>query len=462
VNVNAEENDVEISRVAVRKPFARFAIFADGTSNFDALTADNEETEPEGADTGTETSEPLRLRIGATEVSGGSVDFSDDTLPLPFRALISRLEGSVGAVDTSSAVASEVGMEGEVGDYGEFTLDGKLSLLAPTDKADMNLVFRNITMPTLSPYTAQFAGRTIATGKLDLDLNYGLDGGIMEGANNIVMRDFTLGDKVESPDAVDLPLDLALALLKDTNGVIDLDLGVSGDVNDPSFSASGIILKAFVDLISKAVTSPFKLLGGLVPGGGGKDIDDIGFRAGRSELAPPEREKLDVLAAALTQRPELMLVVGGTYDAEADSQTLRAAAFDQELAGLLDASTEDEAQLLEQTRKALEKLAGERIEGFSRREQRELFSAPDPETGEQGFDEVAYMANLREQLEALQPVPESELLALADARRDAIIAALTGTGVLDAARITAADATAGTAGDDGRIVAELSLDVGDA
>ena len=147
-------------------------------------------------------------------------------------------------------------------------------------------------MPELSAYTAQFAGRKIASGKLSLNLEYLLENNSIKGDNSIVMKDFTLGEDVESDDAIDLPLDLAIALMTDASGVIDVDLQVSGDLDSPDFTARGLIFKAFVNLITKAVTSPFKLLGALV-GGADSDLESIDFQAGRSDLQPPQREKLN-------------------------------------------------------------------------------------------------------------------------------------------------------------------------
>ena len=145
----------------------------------------------------------------------------------------------------------------------------------------------------------------------------------------------TLGEKVESPEAVDLPLDLAVALLEDSNGVIDLGLPVSGDLDSPEFSYGALIWKAFTNLLTKIVTSPFRALGALLPGGGEDGFDAVAFEPGRPELPPPEKEKLAQLAGALQKRPQLTLSVQGRYNPEVDRAELQAIAVRRALAARL-------------------------------------------------------------------------------------------------------------------------------
>ncbi len=288
---------LDIALIELARPFAKLVIAADASTNFSAL-----QTEQASASETTAPARPVAMRkisftikIGKTTIADGSMDFSDFSLPLPFKAPISELGGSISTLATDTTQPSEIDLEGKVAKYGFVSITGTASLMAPTEQTAVEAKFRNVDMPSLSPYTAEFAGRKIASGKLDLDLNYTLDKEQMAGENKIVIETFELGEKVENPDAMDLPLDLAVALLKDMNGVIDLELGVSGDMNDPSFSASGIVLKAFANLITKAAAAPFKLLGSLIPGGGETDFDAVEFQAGRADLMPPEQQKLDQL-----------------------------------------------------------------------------------------------------------------------------------------------------------------------
>lgn len=462
-----DQNALELSAVNLREPFARVIIAADGSTNFAALaTAPAAETPAETAAPAQTDPAALVIKVGKSTVSNGAVDFSDLSLPLPFQANISELSGSLSALASNSSQPSTLALEGKVGEYGLTTVDGLLNVLDPTQQADVKVKFRNVSMPDLSPYTAEFAGRKIESGKLDLNLEYVFAERLMRGDNEVVLTQFELGDKVDHPDAMSLPLDLAVALLRDVNGVIDLKLGVSGDLDDPEFSAGGVILKAFANLITKLAAAPFKLLGKLVPGGGadGVELDSIAFQPGRADLAPPEREKLAQLGSALAERPALTLDVPGGYNEKIDTPALQAAAVEAQIASALgDKAAGDDEQLLRRTRRVLEQLAEDAnaLGGLSLRELREQFDVVDASTGETTFDEVAYMASLREQLAAVQEVASGELEALASARSAAIQAELLQR-ELGSDRVRLQATAPATAAEDGWVRIKLGLEVSEA
>lgn len=225
--------------------------------------------------------------------------------------------------------------EGKLGVSGEYhDVDGEINSSDPKDFTNISLVFRNVEMSRLTPYSGQFAGRRIDSGKLSVDLKYKIDRRQLAGENRFVIERLTLGEKVQSPDAVNLPLDLAVALLKDSKGVIDLGLPVSGTLDSLEFSYGALIWKAVVNLLTKIVTSPFRALAALLPGGADETLNTIAFQPGRSEVPPPEREKLARLAVALKQRPQLDLAVQGRYNPEIDMMELRKANLRRTLASL--------------------------------------------------------------------------------------------------------------------------------
>jgi outer membrane protein OmpA-like peptidoglycan-associated protein len=182
--------------------------------------------------------------------------------------------------------------------------------------------FRNLEMKNLSPYSGRFAGRLIKSGKVTANFKYILQDYKMTGDNKIIIDKLTLGDKVEAPESANLPLDLAIALLQDANGRIDVGLPVSGDLSDPEFSFGGLIWKVFTNLITKAATSPFRAIGGLL-GAGEDNFDAVAFDHGKADLLPPEKEKLLKLTEALNSRPQLKLVVQGRYSIESDGNELK-------------------------------------------------------------------------------------------------------------------------------------------
>jgi len=187
-------------------------------------------------------------------------------------------------------------------------------------------------MASLSPYIAKFAGYRIADGRLDLDLHYEVENGLLEGRNEIVLRQVKLGEKVDSPSALDIPIELALAVLKDRNGVIDIGLPVSGNLDSPKFDYGEVIRKAIGRVLGNIVSAPFKALAGLF-GGGGEDtrLGSVDFEPGSVSIAPPEREKLDAVARALKERPQLRLVVPPTYASAGDRPALKSRTVRAEL-----------------------------------------------------------------------------------------------------------------------------------
>jgi hypothetical protein len=308
-------------------------------------------------------------------------------------------------------------------------------------------------MPGASPYVIRFAGHKVASGKLDLKLHYVLRDGILDGNHKIVLRDFALGEKVPYPDALDLPYGLAISLLKDSSGNIDIDLPVEGDVNDPTFRIGGVIMKALANLITSIVTAPFRLLGRLVGFGDSEDFDQIYFTAGRADLAPPEREKVAKIADALVMRPNLALTIHGVTNAEADGRALREAALrarldtrvgDQDAAGRL---------------KIVQSMAKESIPGIDLAALRAQFTQPPASGAAAAFDETAYLKALFVKLVDVEPLPANAVDALAAQRTAAVREGLTANASLDAARVADGDIQEVKPGKDDALPMKLELTV---
>jgi len=263
---------------------------------------------------------PFLVNIDRLRVSKGEMDFADESLTLPFGTRIHRLRGAVIGLSSRPGAAGQVELEGQVDDYGLARAVGQMDFFNPTEFTDLKVIFRNVEMTRLTPYSATFAGRKIDSGKLSLDLEYKIKKRQLAGENQVIMEQLTLGDRVDSADARNLPLDLAIALLQDTEGRIDLGLPVSGSLDDPQFNYAALFWKAIVNVIGKIATAPFRALGALL--GGGEKPESIAFETGDAQLTPPEREKLARLAAALNQRPGLSLTLHGVY-AEGDRISLQ-------------------------------------------------------------------------------------------------------------------------------------------
>lgn len=239
------------------------------------------------------------------------MDYGDYSLVLPFATRIHNLRGSINGVSSLPGTLAQVELEGQVDDYGIARAIGQIDLFNATDFTDIKVTFGNVEMTRLTPYSSTFAGRQIDSGKLSLNLEYKIKKRQLEGDNQIIMDKLTLGGRVESSQAVDLPLDLAIAILEDSEGRIDLGLPVSGSLDDPQFSYGSTIWKAIVTLFQKIITSPFRALAALF--GGGEKIENAYFDAGAARLSPPEREKMIRLADVLNKRPRLYMTVHGVY-----------------------------------------------------------------------------------------------------------------------------------------------------
>jgi len=216
-------------------------------------------------------------------------------------------------------------LDGDVDQYGDVRVRGALAPMAVTDNTDITLSFRNIPLNNLNPYATTFAGWRINDGRLTVDLHYLLEHRQMKGQNRVVINTIQLGDEVPDYKGTHLPLRLAVALLEDSDGKIDLDLPVSGSLDDPQFSYGQIVWKALVNVVTKVVTAPFRALGALL---GGEGFDNVYFIPGEAGVAPPEREKLEKIAGLMVKRPKMQLQIAGSIDPEVDSKELSRARID--------------------------------------------------------------------------------------------------------------------------------------
>jgi uncharacterized protein involved in outer membrane biogenesis len=427
-------SELKISLVHLEQMQGRIEINADRSTNLDNLLKESESS-PEPAD--------FSLLVGGIELNDGVLDFSDLSLPLHFSTRISGLEGTVSTINSQSQEPANIRLEGQVDDYGLARINGTILALDPIGHTDINMEFRNLLMSRLSPYTVEFAGREIAEGKMDLNLGYRIEKAQLQGSNEIVMSDLLLGNEVESPNAVSLPLGLAVALLTDSNGVIDIDLPVQGDINDPEFKIGGVVWQAFVGLVTKIVTAPFRLLGNLI----GVDSEDFGqfeFLAGRYDLTPPELEKVAPLQQALQQRPELAIEISGVYDPAIDVPKLKFYRLRASVLEMLEdpsREAEDDFDMLDV--EILDSLQNLYRQAFPEADidviRAAHMNAPedDPE-GEAVLDALAFAADLRDRLLEIEQVSQADLDELANRRARSVQEAFLSSGTFDATRISIA------------------------
>lgn len=463
IDLSLARRSLRIGKVALSEPFLRVLVNKDGELNLSAIvaaregaTADETTAEPEAATA----AEPFAVGIGQVELADGTMDFTDLNLPIPFVALVKPMQGSVSAITSGSPTPARVEIDGDVNEYGAATIRGSLDMFDPKRVMDLELDFRNIEMPDLTPYMVKFAGREIADGRLDVDLSWSIRDGQLEANNRMVIRDLKLGDKVESPGALSLPLDLAVALLTDTQGRIDLAVPVNGDLNDPQFRYAPLVFKALGNVLGKIVTAPFRFLASLLGGGAEEaDLEFVGFVAGDAALRGPEEEDLAKLAEALAQRPELLLEVGAAFDEARDGRALRERQLDAAISGRFEAG-EGAGQDGDPVRLIKESMYAEAAGPEAPVALRAEYTAAPEGSDKPVLDETGYMEALRAALLEQQVIDPQEFRLLGMERAAAVRNYLVESGGLDPARIMLAEPGEAPRADENMVFLKLELDAG--
>jgi hypothetical protein len=323
-------NKLHLSEIMAKGAYARVIIWPDGSLNIkEAFSSQKGEQQSEGVDTSTSTAveskaeeeDSMPISVDIIRIEEGSANFADFSMKPNFFTGIQDLTGTIKGLSSDSTARADVSLSGKVDKYAPVKISGQINPLIPKAYVDMAMSFKNMELTPLTPYSGKFVGYTIEKGKLSLDLKYKLSDNAIVGENVVLLDQLTLGDRVESPDTTKLPVRLAIALMRDTQGKIDIDLPVRGNLDDPEFSWGHLVVQALLNLVTKAVTSPFALLGSLV-GGGGEELSFVEFEYGSESLLPEQIQKLDKLAQALRERPALELQIERAADSEYDRLAL--------------------------------------------------------------------------------------------------------------------------------------------
>ena len=324
---------VHIRDIALSNFYSRIIINADKTLNLQRVFNTTTTSAPEGAlssptslaaATSENESKIMRernIRIDKITLQGGTINFTDESITPRFSSNLFEIGGRISGLTSGEDKAGEVELRGKYDRYAPLEITGKINPLRNDLFADLKVDFKDMDLTQVSPYGGRYAGYSIQKGKLSFQLQYLIAKNKLDAKNSIFIDQFTFGDAVESPDATKLPVKLAVALLKDRNGEIKLDIPVSGDLNDPKFSAGRIVLKILMNLLEKAATSPFALLGAVF--GGGEQLGYAEFDSGSASLTDETKKKLDILGKALYDRPSLKLDIVGHADPEQDREGLK-------------------------------------------------------------------------------------------------------------------------------------------
>ena len=336
INAQFEPLAVTIGEIALDEFFARLLLNETGEFNLQQLarsptTAPAPPTPTAGAKTvelaaSPGTSTPW-LKLGKATLTPGSIYFTDHFIRPNYSADLSGLAGSLSTLAFDQP--ADIELRGKVQESAEIRITGRINPLTQNLFLDLKAEASDIELPPMTPYSDKYVGYGIEKGKLSMKVHYLIDNRKLTAENSVVLDQLTFGNKVESPDAIKVPVLLAVALLKDRNGVIQFDLPISGSLDDPQFSVGGIVFRAIVNLLVKIVTSPFALLGSL--GGHSEELAYIEFAPGSAALDTPSEEKIKAIAKALDNRPALKLDIAGRVDPDADREGLKRSAVDHEI-----------------------------------------------------------------------------------------------------------------------------------
>ena len=327
-NVQAGYNPLylRVSDISLTDFYARVIILPDGTINLQHLAEEQAAEKPKTAVPDKKTTEqadkPLKdIQIGALSLQGGTIDFQDRYIKPNYAAKLVEIGGRVSGISSMASKTADVDLRGKLDNSAPLEITGRIHPFPDNLFVDLKAGFKDMDLSPLSPYSGKYAGYSIRKGKLSFDLQYLIVEKKLDSKNKIFLNQFHFGDRVESPQATKLPVKLAIALLQDRKGDIDLDIPVTGSLNDPQFSVWQIVVKVIGNLIEKAVTAPFAILGSLF--GHGEELSYVEFDDGSSSIGGASLKKVEALIKALHERPGLRLDIEGHVDIEKDKEGLK-------------------------------------------------------------------------------------------------------------------------------------------
>ncbi|HEX5043516.1 MAG TPA: DUF748 domain-containing protein [Candidatus Polarisedimenticolaceae bacterium] len=414
VRLTVAPDRLRMERVEVDGAEFKLHIDKQGNFNLAQLSAQERAAAPER--------EPFPVDITRIVFARGGGSFTDESLILPFGTRIHAMHGDLKDFSTRSTAPARLDLEGRVLEEGYFKSSGTLRLADPLAATDVNVLFREVRLPSLTPYSAQFAGYSLQQGMLDLDVRYRLADRKLLGDHHVVAKDLVLGPKVEGAEGPGLPVRLAVALLKDRQGRIDLEVPVEGTVDSPEFNYRSVFWQALKTILGNVAKAPFRAIGRAF-GTDEEDLELVGFAAGRSELPEPEADKLAKVAAELAGRDGIALAIEGRFDPVTDAAALRRDRLESRIDALRtpDSNLDQILEALYAETFSAEKLSAARLQ----------FSV-DAGTG------ASFYEALQAELLEAEPVGPEDLSSLAVARGQSIAAALT-TGGLDPGRVRVTD-----------------------
>lgn len=410
---------VKIGEIALRDPAVRLVTDKDGTTNLSRVLRSPDATQapaskPVESGAPKKPTAPTPVEIAVVRLTNMSATFVDESIVPTVTTGITDLTGTIKGLSSRQMAKAEVALTGKVDEVAPLKIKGQINPLSEDAFTHLTFLFQGVDLTPVSPYAGKFVGFPITKGKLSLDLTYQISKKQLIGENKLLVDQLTFGDKTDSPDATTLPVRLAVGLLKDRRGRIDIDMPVRGDLNEPDFRYGRVVLNALVNLLTKVATSPFSALGGLV-GGGGEELQFVEFQAGSEVLETAEQRKLESIAKALQERPALRVDVAGVADPARDRQALALQKIAAQVQRRFTQGGTKNLQAVPSPSREFELLSDLYAEKLGKQPMKR-----EDLPGGKSVERVLTAEELRQQLFPAMTVEDSELRALAQERAKAI------------------------------------------
>ena len=335
IDLTLQPNQLQLQEVKWRGLQTSIIIGPDHRPNLQTiLPASEHSASATNAATPTQVPAPAKpsafpIQLGALVLDNAAFHFDDESIDPHAEFDVQELDGNIKGISSAEQSIATIDLRGKVDAAAPFSISGKVNPLAHDLTLDLTVAFTNTDLTAFSTYLEKYAGHPLSKGKLTINLQYSIHAKQLKAGNKFQMDHFTLGPRNDSTNATHLPVKLAVALLKDRNGQINLDVPLTGRTDDPQFRIAPLILKVVVNLMVRAATSPFSMLGALV--GGGEELSFVEFAPGSYDISDAEAQKVDKLVKALDQRPALNLEIAGSFDQDKDRQAMAHIKLEQQI-----------------------------------------------------------------------------------------------------------------------------------
>lgn len=453
IGLDVAPTAVSIAEVVWLEPSVHMVVDAEGQLNLSRLavsppSSDQTATpkEPEIQKSRAKAEDSVPVTIGQVKLAKLAATFHDLSIEPNVRTSLTEFGGTIKGLSSKQLKKADVNLRGKVGRAAPLKIMGKINPLSDDAFTDLSVTLGAMDLTPAGPYSGKFVGYGLSRGKLSLDLKYKVSQKVLEAENLVHVDHLTFGQKTNSPDATSLPVPLIVALLQDRKGLIEIDMPIRGNLNDPDFKYGKVVISTLLNLLGKVAASPFALMGKLVPGGGEEDLQFIEFSPGSASLADSELTKLKALEKALDERAGLRLDIKGTTDSTLDVAALQKLKLQNQLFAMSGGAKPDQDELSpKEEQRLVEKLYAK-------------LPAPDP-SATPAEPAQPTVAEMKRQLAAAIQVSTSELEALARQRAEAIRRHLLDSGKLTEERVALLDAGVADA-DHEKVRTQLSLSAG--